>query len=542
MKKLALLLLVLPLLMTNFAYAEGVDDPKSWRAAQDELASLGDGFLVWESSRTGSWRLWTRPLNADGKERQLSADEKDRDHFCPHLSPDGTRLVYLSYPKGKHTYEKIDSAIKVPLYLMDVATGKTRPLADNARAYGEDRAAVWRNDHELVYIGADEKSYLVDADTGKRSVLVKDAMPGNGQWSSGWLVDPTMQWAVTGEPFFSAFDAKTQKITVGNKQGGCQPYFSRDGRWGFWMGGAGGPINRLTMGGGEVVPIVNPDDNRMPRGRRYLYFPMISACQRLFTFAASPSQHDHFTSDYDIFVARIDPATLMLQGKPVRYTFDSKCDRFSDVHLSEPALGWHWSQPGEAVTLTVAAEKNAKAQTGAWRWHLPDGSEPQGPSATFSVKEPGGYYVTVERGNAKQGAWVQVIAPTSDKSPKGKNPPEKIPATPVATWQVKARLLSKSTVETAKQILPYRQGLVMCEYQVIQSLAGTGHGRTVRVRHWSILDGKPTPAAERPVGEVVTLTLEPMAGRKDLLSQRTSDTLEADLDVPEYTDAAPLPR
>ena len=37
--------------------ARDTDNPDYWKAAQAELARVGDGFLVWESYRTGIWRM-----------------------------------------------------------------------------------------------------------------------------------------------------------------------------------------------------------------------------------------------------------------------------------------------------------------------------------------------------------------------------------------------------------------------------------------------------------------------------------------------------
>jgi hypothetical protein len=72
----------------------------------------------------------------------------------------------------------------------------------------------------------------------------------------------------------------------------------------------------------------------MPKDRSYLYFPMVSRDGRMFACAASPNQHDHFTADYDVFVARMDPEKLDVVGDPVRYSFHPGCDRFPDVFLS----------------------------------------------------------------------------------------------------------------------------------------------------------------------------------------------------------------
>ena len=53
---------------------------------------LGTGYLVWESNRSGTWRIWRRAL-ADSAPSQLTADEPERWHCCPHISPDGRRIA-----------------------------------------------------------------------------------------------------------------------------------------------------------------------------------------------------------------------------------------------------------------------------------------------------------------------------------------------------------------------------------------------------------------------------------------------------------------
>jgi hypothetical protein len=104
------------------------------------------------------------------------------------------------------------------------------------------------------------------------------------------------------------------------------------------MGGAGGPINRIELKSRQVSPILKLNDPRMPKDRSYVCFPMVSRDGRMFACAASPNQHDHFTTDYDIFIARMDPKTLEVLGEPVRYSFHPGCDRFPDVFLSESTL------------------------------------------------------------------------------------------------------------------------------------------------------------------------------------------------------------
>ena len=85
------------------------------------------GFVVWESNRSGHWRIWTRRLDGEGL-RQLTPHEERRAHFSPHLSPDGRHLVYLSQRAGTNAYRMWENADPV-LRLHRIADGHDVPLA-----------------------------------------------------------------------------------------------------------------------------------------------------------------------------------------------------------------------------------------------------------------------------------------------------------------------------------------------------------------------------------------------------------------------------
>ncbi|MCK5803148.1 MAG: PKD domain-containing protein [Lentisphaeria bacterium] len=359
------------------------DRQKGWQT----LAKLGDGFVVWESNRTGSWRLWRRNLDGSGL-RQLSLEEKGREHFCPHISPDGEKLVYISYPRGSHTYKAIPKGAKCPLHIMNVDGTGDRIIAPSARAYFEDRGAVWLDKNELIYIAGDGATYQLNVTSGKTTRLTK-----KGHEKYGFLLNRTKKFAIQGRPNFSVYDPKTQSILPRKKHGGCQPYFTHDGVWGFWTGGGGGPLKRIHLATGKTSNIIEKKDKRMPSGRNYLYFPMFSRCSRLFAFAASPNQHDHFKSDYDIFIAASDPKTLELIGKPVRYSFDRGNDRFPDVFLTGLALGRH---QGEAP-FTVALRPDGPAVN--WNWRVGKQSVRKRSVLEHTFDTPGTFTVTAQHGS-----------------------------------------------------------------------------------------------------------------------------------------------
>lgn len=331
------------------------------REAWGQMARHGKGFVIWESNRSGDWRIWRRELDGSGL-RQISPEENGLEHYCPHLSPDGSRLVYLSYPAGADTYTRRPKE-GMPLYVLSSAGGQPKLLAPLARDYYEDRAAVWLDNDRLAYIDGGGFTSELDLRSGKNTRLTAVGSQGGDWGQSGYLVNATKSHATGGQPTFSLFDAAKAAVVPQNALGGCQPYFTHDGRWGFWMGGAGGPINRIDLSTRQVAPMLAANDPRMPKERAYLYFPMVSRDGRWFTFAASPNQHDHFKSDYDVFVARLDPERLEVLERPVRYTFDAKNDRFPDVFVANASAN---------VAKKPAASPAGKSQTTSAKWPSSD--------------------------------------------------------------------------------------------------------------------------------------------------------------------------
>lgn len=334
-------------------------------AAMRELAKLGDGLLVWERRVKGTWQIWMKSLDGRGGEERLVPEEEGRDHFCPKFSPDGRRLAYMSYARGESPY---DPALGV-LWMLDVTTRKRTMLADKARSYYEDRAVVWFDDNRLCHV--DEHGNAVELDTATRSGKKLTNAPHK---KHGWLVNAQKTHATSGDPEFALLEAGG-RVQAQPKHGGCQPYFSSDGRWGFWMGGSGGPVNKMFLPTRAVGQILDLNDRSMPADRNYLYFPMVSRCQRLMAFGASSDDHDHFDSDYDVFVVRMDAQTLDPIGEPVRFTAFQGNDRFPDVFCRELPLGSHFVEGPTRLVLRPPGGKFCQ-------WQV-DGAE-AGAGATFS--------------------------------------------------------------------------------------------------------------------------------------------------------------
>lgn len=307
-----------------------------------ELALLGEGFLVWERKVNQRWQIWTRTLDGRSAESRLVPEEEGRDHFCPKISPDGRRVAYMSYAKGTTPTEPVEGA----LWLLDLDTRKRTLLVARARSYQGDRAVFWTDAATLCHI--DERGHTIEVNvaTGERRQLTTRARA-----KGGWLMNAQRTHATSGDAEFSPFDVKSGEVQVLPKHSGCQPYFSADGRWGFWMGGSGGPVNKIFLPTRRVDPVLALNDSRLPAGRNYVYFPMLSPCQRLMAFAASSDDHDHYESDYDIFVIRVDGETLQPMGNAVRYTSFPGNDRYPDVYCGDLPLGSHYEEAPASVRM-----------------------------------------------------------------------------------------------------------------------------------------------------------------------------------------------
>ena len=101
-------------------------------AIEEDDRLLGPGYLVWESNRTGSWRLWIRQLEG-GEPRQLTPDEGQRIHCCPHISPDGQSIAFLSLPADQKLYPSGGAVGRMDWIRPDGSGQKT--LLDSARNY-----------------------------------------------------------------------------------------------------------------------------------------------------------------------------------------------------------------------------------------------------------------------------------------------------------------------------------------------------------------------------------------------------------------------
>jgi len=102
--------------------------------------------------------------------------------------------------------------------------------------------------------------------------------------------------------------------------------------------------------------------------------------------------------------------------------------------------------------------------------------------------------------------------------------------------ELKVRLAAKSKVPAASEIRPYRDALVVNEYEVVKVVKGKYAPGKVRIAQWGLLDAKATGVAKVKVGATDTLTIEAFADNPQLEAQVLRDTLDDDFDLSLYVD------
>ncbi|HSD26222.1 MAG TPA: LamG-like jellyroll fold domain-containing protein, partial [Vicinamibacteria bacterium] len=108
---------------------------------------------------------------------------------------------------------------------------------------------------------------------------------------------------------------------------------------------------------------------------------------------------------------------------------------------------------------------------------------------------------------------------------------------PVPRLRMQARLVASSVLPTPEQILPYREALVVNEYEVPEKRRERIGAERVRVAHWAVLDGRAQPVPNASAAGPVWLELEPWERHPRLESTYLSDTLDVDPEIPLYVDA-----
>jgi len=107
--------------------------------------------------------------------------------------------------------------------------------------------------------------------------------------------------------------------------------------------------------------------------------------------------------------------------------------------------------------------------------------------------------------------------------------------------QVRAKLAAKSQIPAASEIAPYRDALVVNEYDVVRVTHGQCAAPKLRVLQWGLLDTKNTWIAAAEVGHEFDLVIEKFGDHPQLENEMRIDTLKEDFDLDLFVDVTHRP-
>jgi hypothetical protein len=113
------------------------------------------------------------------------------------------------------------------------------------------------------------------------------------------------------------------------------------------------------------------------------------------------------------------------------------------------------------------------------------------------------------------------IGPAHARAADATHPPGS-PANAGAAGRVVAnvRLIRPGTIPDPQAILPYRHGLVVNEYEIMDVVQGTYAEKEIRIAQWAIRDSKVLPDARKFSGAAFTLTVERYDAHPELEGER----------------------
>ena len=136
--------------------------------------------------------------------------------------------------------------------------------------------------------------------------------------------------------------------------------------------------------------------------------------------------------------------------------------------------------------------------------------------------------------------WIapDVAVPSSPTTAAGEGV---VDATADAPIVVEVRVTQSVPLPSPADIAPYRNGLLVLEYDVVEIIEGAYSEDTVLAAHWIIADGETLVAARRPAGTTLRLRLEPYTAHPELEGERL--VMNSDrFDLPLLYDVASDPR
>ena len=286
------------------------------REALAQFKGKISGQIVWESNRTGEWELYV--MNADGTNaRQLTHLAKPGDpgayesYLRPRFSPDGKTIVF-GYGKQHAPAE---------VWIVSADGGDARKLTVG-------NPLNWSADGKEVFFLRDSRVWRHALATGEEGWVHKAQTPTDGRaGGTVGMLHPDLKSTVLRTARTNEYFIFDQGKTV-KTMGGCEPQFSADGRYLYWVQGPKDFRVWDTHTNKEHQMLGTPSVEPF----NYTYCPTVSSDARWLLYGASPGEHSHTTGDYEVYIQEMKDWKPV--GKPVRLTFNKRTDRWPYLFLA----------------------------------------------------------------------------------------------------------------------------------------------------------------------------------------------------------------
>lgn len=134
--------------------------------------------------------------------------------------------------------------------------------------------------------------------------------------------------------------------------------------------------------------------------------------------------------------------------------------------------------------------------------------------------------IPVPESDTPQDAAVVTPKPTATPASKPTANPQPTAKKSGNNLVVKAEVVATSRMPEPQRVT-YKDALIFTKYKVLSVENGEYKEKEILVAQWAMKDKKILPSAQKRVGQVETLSLEPLAKRKQLESVMRSDDTEA---------------